>query len=121
MKIWPVISAAFLILTGSGPAGAEDAAVAVVKHYGAAIGGGETIDSLIKMTLRDLKPQSARGIEIYGWHTEVTGAAVCRVSYSYREHGRPMTVLAWVVDMDSGRIRAVNELSRRLMQMAGVL
>lgn len=120
MKIWPVLAAAFLILAGSGPSGAEAAAV-VVKHYGADIGGGETIDSLVEMILKDLKPQSARGIEIYGWHTEVTGAAVCRVSYSYREHGRPMTVLAWIVDMDSGRIHAVNDLSRRLMQMAGVL
>jgi len=122
MKIWPAIVASFLILAGSGSAKAGDsAAVVLVQRYGADTGGRETIASLVELNLKDWKPQSPQGIEIFGWHLDEMQASEYRVSYSYREHGRPTTVLAWIVDMDSRRIRPLNDLSERLMKMACLL
>lgn len=122
MRIGAAIIAAFWILSAGGTAGAgAPVAVSLVQRYGADIGGRESIDSLVELSLKDLKPQSSRGIEIYGWRLDMTDDSEYRVTYSYREHGRPMTVLAWLVDVDSRRIRPLNDLSRRLMTMACLL
>jgi hypothetical protein len=96
----------------------EILALGLVQCYGSNIGGIETLGSLIELNLRDWKPQSDQGIEIYGWNAKAIGSALYQVTYSYVEHGRPPVVMAWTVDVTTREITPETELSGRLMQMA---
>ena len=122
MRTLAAVAIGLLILIGCAATADGDAEVlALVREYGADIGGRETIESLLELSLRDLKPQSTRGIEIYGWHLERTESSGYKVSYTYLENGRSLTILSWIVDVDSKHIRPVNDLSERMMQMASLL
>ena len=98
-----------------------EAACRIVQQYGSEIGGRETIGSLVALNMRDWKPQSDYGIEIYGWEAVSAGQSECRVFYSYREIGRPSVILAWRLNTHTAEIFALNPLSERIMKMAQVL
>jgi hypothetical protein len=98
----------------------EKLACVLVQCYGSDIGGEETVGSLIELNMRDWKPQSDRGIEIFGWNSKPLGNALYQVTYSYVEHGRAPVVLAWTVDVTKRKITPKTELSGRLMQMAKI-
>jgi hypothetical protein len=98
-----------------------EAACQIVRQYGSKIGGLETIGSLVELNMRDWKPQSVFGIEIYGWKAVADGQSSYRVSFSYRELGRPPVILAWRLDVRTAEINALNPLSDRILKMARVL
>ena len=93
----------------------------IVQQYGHARGGAETIGSLIELNMRQWKPQSSRGIEIFGWRAEKMGAAAYRVTYEYRETGREKRGMAWRVFLTASEIVPLTPLSARIQQMSLVL
>lgn len=113
---------AIIFLTSSFALGGENekSACELVKCFGADIGGIETVGSLIELNMRDWKPQSDRGIEIFGWNSKPIANGLYQVTYSYIEHGRQPVVLAWTVDLRNKTITPKTELSSRLMQMAQI-
>ena len=120
-----------LVLCSLLPAAAEEANVGqkdaqnfacrMVRQYGEASGGAETIGSLIELNMRQWKPQSSRGIEIYGWRAEKIEAAAYRVTYEYREMGRDRKILSWRVDLIDSKIVPLTSLSARILKMSQIL
>ena len=93
----------------------------IVQRYGENIGGPESIGSLVTLNMRDWKPQSSKGIEIFGWHWQSAGPFKQNVVYSYNEHGANPVQILWQVDLKRETILPLNVLGERIMQMARVL
>lgn len=89
-----------------------------VQIYGAKIGGSESIGSLVEMQLRDLKPQSNRGIEIIGWEEIQIEKMNYKVTYTYFEHGERPIVLCWRINLITLEIIPMTDLSKKLIDMA---
>jgi len=104
-----------------GPKDAQNLATRMVRQYGEASGGAETIGSLIELNMRQWKPQSSRGIEIYGWRAKKVGAAIYRVTYEYREMERDRKILSWQVDLIDSKIVPLTPLSVRILEMSQIL
>ena len=104
-----------------GPEDAQNLACRTVRQYGEASGGAETIGSLIEMNMRQWKPQSSRGIEIYGWRSEKVGATAYRVTYEYQEIGRDRMNLSWRIDLIDSNIVPLTPLSARILEMSQIL
>lgn len=104
-----------------GPKDAQKLACRIVRRYGETTGGAETIGSLIELNMRQWKPQSSRGIEIYGWRAEKIEAAAYRVTYEYREMGRDRKILSWRVDLIDSKIVPLTSLSARILKMSQIL
>ena len=115
--VWAMIFLSPSLALGGG---SEKSACVLVQCHGADMGGIETVDSLIELNMRDWKPQSDRGIEIFGWNSKPLGNGLYQVTYSYVEHGRSPVVLDWTVDLTNRKITPKTELSDRLMQMAQI-
>jgi hypothetical protein len=94
--------------------------VSFVKHFGKSIGGEMGLSEVIDLALRDLKPQSGRGIEVYGWDAVFLEKNRCMVFYRYRETGRPPTVFAWLADTEKGDISSLTQLSLRMLKLAKI-
>lgn len=90
----------------------------VVQQYGASSNGKETIGSLIELNMRQWKPQSNRGIEIFGWNAEQVNGSVYKVTFGYKEMGLEDKILSWQVDLDNSEILPLTPLSARILEMA---
>ena len=66
--------------------------------------------------MREWKPQSTRGIEIFGWSAAPGEESHCLVCYTYRE--REEISLVWRVDVRSGVITPLTPLTERIQRMA---
>jgi hypothetical protein len=98
----------------------EPSACEWVQLYGADLGGAESLGSIIEMNMRDWKPQSAKGIEIFGWDSRRLDEFSYRVTYSYVEHGCAPVVFEWKADMRSRSVLPMTDVSGRLMKMAEI-
>jgi hypothetical protein len=121
----------WLVLCSFLPAAAEETVTSpkdvqnlvchIVRQHGKAFGGAESIGSLIELNMRQWKPQSSRGIEIYGWRAEKIGAAAYRVTYEYQEMGCDSKILSWRVDLVDSKIVPLTPLSARILEMSQIL
>lgn len=129
--IWAFeLLACCLLLGGFSPAAAETSAAAqaadaragrLVRQYGQARGGAETIGDLVELNMRQWKPQSNRGIAVLGWRVEKMGEHMYRVVYEYQEMGREPVELPWRVDLTTSEIVPLTPLSARIQQMSLLL
>ena len=118
---WMMLFSIFPATAGDKNVVEEDAqalACRLVCQFGEASGGAETIGSLIELNMRQWKPQSSRGIEIYGWQAQKVEAAIYRVTYEYEEIGCDRRVLSWQIDLRDANIVPLTPLSRRIMEMS---
>ena len=112
-----------LALGGLAWAGPEPQARALelVRSYGQDQGGPQGVGSLVELNMRQWKPQSNRGIAVLGWEARRIEGQVYRVVYRYQEMGLPPVELPWRVDLSTGRIAPLSELSARIQQMSLLL
>lgn|GEM_PF-1455208 len=88
----------------------------LVRGFGSGEGGQANIGFLVDLNMREWKPQSTRGIEIFGWSAAPGEESQCLVYYTYRE--REEISLVWRVDVRSGIITPLTPLTERIQRMA---
>ena len=88
----------------------------LVRGFGQGEGRQANIGFLVDLNMREWKPQSTRGIEIFGWSAAPREESHCFVYYTYRE--REEISLVWRVDVRSGVISPLTPLTERIQRMA---
>ena len=88
----------------------------LVRGFGQVEGRQANIGFLVDLNMREWKPQSTRGIEIFGWSAAPREESHCLVHYTYRE--REEISLVWRVDVRSGVITPLTPLTERIQRMA---
>ncbi len=88
----------------------------LVRGFGQGEGRQADIGFLVDLNMREWKPQSTRGIEIFGWSASSGGESECIVHYTYGE--REEISLVWRVHVGSGIITPLTPLTERIQRMA---